>query len=203
MSEEVTYSPDEVSYDATPPAEGPGPTDPQVYIKDSKGLKTGKYPRAVIQNIVSAAKATGVDPYQALSLALQESGFGTVQVRGRRGKFAAPLGQIHDFSDAQQQELDKLASSTGLDPEALKLTIALRDKINYGKALGYTSEPAILQAYNGYGTITPESFGGETTAYGVDISKGVSLKKNPLYGQRLVQLKNDLMANEYIQSLLK
>lgn len=196
MSEEITYAPDEVSY-------GPGPTDPEVFIKDSTGAKSGKYPRATIQNIVAASKATGVDPYQALSLALQESGLGTAQVKGRRGKFAASLGQIHDFSDAQQKELDKLAASTGIDPEALKLTIALRDKINYARALGYTSEPSLLQAYNGYGTITPATFGGATTAYGVDISKGVSLKQNPLYGKRLVQLKNDLLANEYIQSLLK
>lgn len=199
MADEITYSPDEVSYDAA----DPGPGDPTVFIKDSKGIKSGKYPRAPIQNLFAASKATGVDFVEAVALALQESGLGTAEVKGRRGKFPALLGQIHDFSDAQQKELDALVEKTGIDPDALKLTIALRDKINYGKSLGFTSEPSLLQAYNGYGTITPKSFGGATTAYGVDISKGVSLKDNPLYGQRLVQLKNDLMQNEYIQSLLK
>lgn len=199
MADEITYGP--VSNDELPTmGVDPGGED-EVFIK--AGSKSGRYSRKTIQSIVSAAKATGVDPGQALALALQESGFGTAMVKGRRGKIAASLGQINDFSDSQQAQLDALSQQTGIDPEALKLTIALRDKLAYAKQLGFNTEPSMLQAYNGYGTITPASFGGATTAYGVDITNGINLKQNPLYGKRLVQLKSDLLANDYINSLLK
>lgn len=206
MSDETTIAPDLESMPSMAADIGPGdrvPADDEVFLKDSLGLKSGNYSKSLIKNIFAGAKATNVDPVQAVALALQESGLRTAKVKGRRGKVAASLAQIRDFTDAQQAEVDQLAQQTGLDPESLKLGVALRDKLDYAKRLGFLTEPEQLQAYNGYGTITPASFGGETTAYGVDISNGINLKKNPLYGKRLVQLKNDLMANDYIQSLLK
>jgi hypothetical protein len=182
-------------------AEGGGDGD-TIPIKDSSGLKSGKYSKATIQGIIKGAKATGVDPFQALALSLQETGLGTAMVHGRRGKFAVPIGQTHDFSDQQQQELDALNQKTGIDPEYLKLGIALRDKLRYAKQLGFNDEASQLQAYNGYGTLTKEKLGGADKAYGVPVGNGIDMRKNPLYGKRLVQLKNDLMANKDISSLI-
>ncbi len=181
---------------------GGGSEDPTIPIKDSSGLKSGKYSKATIQGIIKGAKATGVDPYQALALSLQETGLGTAMVHGRRGKFAVPIGQTHDFSDAQQAELDQLHQKTGIDPEYLKLNIALRDKLKYAKQLGFNDEASQLQAYNGYGTLTRQAFGGADKAYGVPIGNGIDMRKNPLYGKRLVQLKNDLMQNQDIKAML-
>ncbi len=207
MADETTIAPDFESMpsmieDIGDPKEGGDPKD-ELLLKDSAGKKSGKYSKKIVQNIVAAAKATGVDPAQALAIALQESGLGSVTVKGRRGRYPASLAPIAvDFSEDEQKEFDSLEAK-GLDPLALKLTIALRNKLDYGKRLGFLTEPEQLQAFNGYGTITPATFGGATKAYGVDISQGVNMKKNPLYGKRVQQLKNDLLSNEYIQSLLK
>jgi hypothetical protein len=208
MAEEITIQPDYESMPSIAPdttGDVGGEDDPkaQVFVKDSLGLKSGKYSKNTIRNIVAGAKATGVDPLQALALSLQESGFGTATVKARRGTTTASLAQIKDFSDQQEKEVNQLSKKTGIDPEYLKLGIVLRDKLAYAASKGFTTEPEQLQAFNGYGTITPASFGGATKAYGVDISNGINLRDNPLYGKRLVQLKNDLMANDYIQSLLK
>ena len=194
MSDETTIAPDLESM----PTMGVDPNDPEVYLKDSKGLKSGRYDRKNIEGLVRAARVVGVNPYQLVALSLQETGLG--KQTGRRGGLASAF----DTDEAQFKELADLSSKyTDIDAKYLKPAILLRDKIAYGKKLGFTDEPSLLQAYNGYGTITPDSFGGATMAYGVDISKGVNLRNNPLYGKRLVQLKNDLMQNEFIQSLLK
>jgi hypothetical protein len=202
MADEITYSPDEVSYDATPTdAAGPGPGGDLVDLK--AGAKSGKYPKKAIADNFAAAKAVGVDPVTQVAIALQESGLGTVKVHGRRGTYEPDYSQM-TFSDAQQEELDKLAAKTGIDPRALKLSIALRDKLQYAKDVKLNSSEALaLQAFNGYGTITPQTFGGATEAYGVDITNGVNMKKNPLYGNRIIELKNNLLANDYVNSLLK
>ena len=73
----------------------------------------------------------------------------------------------------------------------------------YAKSLVLNDESSQLQAYNGLGLITPKQFGGATKAYGVDITNGVDLKKNPLYGKRIMQLRGDLSKDKSIMELLK
>lgn len=199
MDDEITIQPDLDSMPAIA-ADDVGGEDPKLdefFIKDSLGLKSGKYSKKNAQGLFRAAKYLGIDGPTLVALALQETALG--KNAGRRGGLASAF----DIDDNQLKELSDLSGKSGIDEKFLKPAIILRDKLAYAKRLGFTDEAAQLQAYNGYGTITPESFGGATKAYGVDISKGVNMKQNPLYGKRLVQLKNDLMANQYIQSLLK
>lgn len=176
------------------------PTD-TINIKDSSGIKSGKYSKRTIQNIAKAAKAVGINPYNAIAVWLQESGKDASNY-GRVGKYGPPLAPMN-LSDAQKLEADKLYSSNGLDPQATRLAVMLRDKLNYGRTLGYKTEPEQLQAFNGYGIINPKSFGNSKTAYGVDITNGVDLSKNPLYGKRVFQLKNDLQSNKELAALLR
>jgi len=187
---------------AAPQQDQPVPEEPKIGIKDSQGLKSGRYSKKHIEGIIAASKAVGADPYQALALGLQESGLGTAKLKRRLGKVDAPLAMVHDFEPAQQKELEDTAQKTGIDPEYLKLAIVLRDKVKYGKQLGFTDEASQLQAYNGYGTIK-KAIGGPTKMYGVDIGDGLDMKKNPLYGKRLVALKYDIANNPEIRELIE
>jgi len=83
--------------------------EPKIGYVDPKGHKTGKYPKRHVEGIIKASKVLGIDPYQALALGLQESGFTTEKGKiGRRGFVATPsLGQVHDFEPAQEKELQE------------------------------------------------------------------------------------------------
>lgn len=186
------------------PGDPNDPNEPKIKLKDSRNLKSGDFSKKHIEGIINASKALGIDPYQALALAWQESGFASAKGKTGRGGFnyKPTLGQIKDIEPAQERELEEKSKSTGIDPMYLKLGIVLRDKIKYAKQLGFKDEAAQLQAYNGYGTITPRQFGGATKAYGVDISNGVSMKKNPLYGKRLLELKTDIANHPEIKKMV-
>jgi hypothetical protein len=193
-----------VTIAATP--EDPGdPTDPKIKIKDSKKLKSGDYSKKHIEGIIKASKEIGVDPYQAISLALQESGIGTAKEkwgRGHRTKKQPTLAAINDWEEYQQKELDEKLKSTGIEEQYLKLAIVLRDKIKYAKQLGFKDEASQLQAYNGYGILTKDKLGGANKAYGVEVGEGINMKKNPLYGKRLLELKADIAGNPEIKKLV-
>jgi hypothetical protein len=177
-----------------------------ININDSLKIKSGKYPKEKIVNIIKASKAIGINPYDAVALALQENGFSTFknktteESRGRRNRQA--LGSVGNvgFDDKDYDEISKL-SANGLDLQSVTLAKALQKKMMYAKSLGYNDPAMQLQAYNGYGKITKEMFGGADKAYGVPIGDGIDMKKNPLYGKRLLQLRNDLMNDKNISSL--
>lgn len=177
-----------------------------IQFKDSRGFKTGAYPKARILAVIQAAKKVGVDPHQALALALQETGFGTYKIhttaatQGRRNR--AGWGTVGDVGfDANDEEAMAQLTGQGMDATAVRLAYALKKKLAYAKALGFKDEAAQLQAYNGYGKLTKNSFG-SNKAYGVDIGGGINLRDNPLYGKRLIELKNDLKNNKDIQALM-
>lgn len=179
--------------------------EPKIGYKDPKGYKSGNYSKKHIEGIVKASKAIGIDPYQALALGLQESGFATAKERKGRGGFTIKpsLAQIKDIEPNQEAEVDELSKKSGIDSQYLKMAVVLRDKLKYAKQLGFNDEAAQLQAYNGYGTVTKRNFGGADKAYGVPIGEGINMKENPLYGKRLLELKQGFMANKEISDLIK
>lgn len=186
------------------PGDPNDPNEPKIKLKDSKNIKSGDFSKKHIEGIINASKSLGIDPYQALALAWQESGFASAKEKKGRGGFIIKpsLAQIKDIEPAQEKEVEEKAKATGIDPMYLKLGVVLRDKMKYAKQLGFNDEASQLQAYNGYGTITPRQFGGATKAYGVDISNGVSMKKNPLYGKRLLELKSDIANHPEIKKMV-
>lgn len=176
----------------------------QISIKDSAGIKSGQYPKARMVSIIKAAKAVGVDPYQALALGLQETGFATHKNQtgggGRRNRSSLGSVDMNLFDDKDRDVMAQMQQQ-GHDGDSIALALALKKKLAYAKQLGYKDEAMQLQGYNGYGTITKDMFGGADKAYGVPIGTGIDMKKNPLYGKRLVQLKKDLMGNKELAAL--
>lgn len=216
------------SKSATPVANTSGGSDPNdetIDLKDSKGIKGGKYYKKNIQGLIKAAKVVGVDPHQLLALGWQESNLGGSEqdVRETKEKEAKlsgiktekgrtwhdrskmNIGQVNGIDNPQ--ELAELATKTGISNEYLAPALALRDKLKYAKHLGFNDEAMALQAYNGYGVIPAQKDANgnvvPTKYYGQNVpAEGLNMRQNPLYGKRLLELKSDLSKNKYINSLI-
>lgn len=163
-----------------------------VPINKEKDLKSGTYDKQRIKNIIKAAKHVGIDPNTAISVALQESHIGNLNDQNI-GNVYAGYGK----------------APAGLDQQSYELAAFLKEKITEGKKLGYKDEAHQLQMYNGMGKlkstysvngkIQPQKF------YGIEVSEGhpLDLKKNPLYGKTIIDLRDNLIkTNEEIQKLI-
>lgn len=151
---------------------------PDVRAKDKVPFKASK---KVISDIIKEANIAGVDPYTALALSFQETGIGD-------GWKDNPFHLTTPQTDNVIRE--------SLD--------FLKQKMEYGKKLGKKSEAEIIQAWNGYGKITPKSEYGGNMYYGVDVSKNpIDMNKTPVYGNRILDIRdNVLKKNKEIQDLV-
>jgi hypothetical protein len=182
-----------------PTARAPIPQD----AIEINSVKSGKYPRENIASAIRSAKAVGVDPYQYLAMVMQESGFGTERVH-KNGKYYTGWSgvKMSDMDNKDLQLADSLSKSTGLEYKHVLGAVAMKRALEYGKSLGYSDEASLLQAHNGYGTLTPKALGGATKAYGIPIGDGLNMKKNPIYGKRLVELKAAIQGNKGISDMV-
>lgn len=198
---------------------GDPPGSNSISLKDSAGIKKGNYSKDKIKGLIGAANAVGVDPYKLLALGWQESDLGgdvknqpvddPNVIRGRgKGRASGSIGQIKDFSEGQYKEMSQLAEKTGINSSYLKTAIAFRDKLKYAKQLGFEDEALQLQAYNGYGKLTPPKDAKGNVVpqkyYGQLVgAEGIDMRKNPLYGKRLLALASDLKKSKDINELIK
>ena len=106
-------------------------------INPNKDLVSGNYNQKTVDDIISAAKRNGVDPYTALSVGLQESKLGTT-----------------DFNIGHVRGSQNINLSGDPVEDFVKI---LKDKIDYGKKLGYKDEAQVLQTYNGLGIVAPRT----------------------------------------------
>ena len=163
-------------------------------IDPNVDLKSGDYNDAVVRKLIEAANKHGVDPYTAVSVGLQETGL---------GKSDDNIGHI----TGEQADKHSNASS---DEESLVL--AIKDKLAYANRLGIKDEATKIQAYNGLGNVYPSTESGYhgfnmQKIYGVPLSKqGINMRKNPLYGKRIIDLRENVVKNnptvkEYIRKV--
>jgi len=117
-----------------------------------------------IEGIISAAKKHGVDPYTALAIGLQESGY---KEDNMRNPFM--LGNYNPQGDVIDESMRFMA-----------------EKNKYAKRLGKTTEEDTIQAWNGYGTIK-----GTGKMYGLDLP--LNMKENPVYGKRVINLRDSVI----------
>lgn len=193
--------------------EGDDPTT-MLQLKDSANIKSGKYSKSAISNWARAAKAAGVDPYQMIALGWQEgnlmdavAGEKKTLSDGSVRRSRSNAGQVKDFSESQLKELTALSEKNPNIPQTyLKSALAFRDKLKYADTLGLNKTEAMkLQAYNGYGKLMPQkdASGKPVKMYGQVVpATGIDMRTTPLYGNRLVALKKDLMANKELAALI-
>jgi hypothetical protein len=156
-------------------------------IVPTRDLVSGSYNKEVVENIVKYAKSSGVDPYTALAIGLQETGF---------GKTDANVGHVlfGDFGKKHPYDFINF----------------YKEKEKEAKKAGVKDEAKIIQYYNGLGVVRPSTESGYhgfnmKSVYGVPIPKGgISMKKNPLYGKQIIDLRdNVLKENEEIVKLVE
>jgi hypothetical protein len=146
-------------------------------IKPTRDLLSGEYDTNVINNIVKYSKEYGVDPYLALAVGLQET---------QLGKTDSNIGHVMDLLNEDSNAERSLVST-------------LKDKMDYAKKLGYKDTKHLIQAYNGLGTITPETekkYHGfkMKSIYGVPIPKeGINMSKTPLYGEKIQNIVDSVL----------
>jgi hypothetical protein len=146
-------------------------------IKPTRDLLSGEYDTSVINNLVKYSKEYDVDPYLALAVGLQET---------QLGKTDSNIGHVMDLLNEDSNAERNLVST-------------LKDKMDYAKKLGYKDTKHLIQAYNGLGTITPETekkYHGfkMKSIYGVPIPKeGINMSKTPLYGEKIQNIADSVL----------
>jgi hypothetical protein len=151
-------------------------------IVPTRDLFGGRYSRDVAEDIIKTSKNAKQDPYTMLAIALQET---------LLGKNDNNLGHIKDpMSDSMpedyiyffQNKQDELRNNEDFDYDNL-------------------SELLKIQAYNGLGTVYPhteEDYHGHAMdyIYGVPLTgEGINMKENPLYGKRIIDLRDNVLKN--------
>lgn len=157
--------------------------EPIIKVKDkrSRDAITGKeipstlrkhanIPEEHLNYVVKKAKQYGIDPYTALAINLQETGF---DQKWAMNPFQ--LGKIDMYGDVIDQSLK-----------------FMKEKFDLGKKLGKKTEEEIIQAYNGYGTLKDQG-----VMYGIDTSANpINMKENPLYGKRIINLRDSVLRKD-------
>jgi hypothetical protein len=124
-----------------------------------------------IKNVVSAAKRHGIDPYTALAMAYQETNMGDGW-------------KDNPFHMSRMQTEEPLEESM----------LFLKEKLALAKRLGKKNEADIIQAWNGYGKITPKSEYNTNMYYGIDVSKNpIDMNTNPIYGKRVLDVRDNIL----------
>lgn len=165
-------------------------------INREKDLKSGHYNKQTLKNIIKAAKHVGIDPNTAMAVALQESHFGNLNPEN--------LGNVY----ASYNKIPE-----GIDRQSYEMVQFLKEKMEEGKKMGIKDEATLLQTYNGLGKLGPQKLtvNGQvqyqpTKYYGIEVTKDkpLDLKKNPLYGKTIIDLRDNILKqNQEIQALVK
>lgn len=138
-------------------------------VLSQNSLSQKNVPRFMLSSIIREAKRQNVDPYTALAMAHQESGY------------------------SMDNPFHLLGGGKTDDP--VKEGIAfLKDKLDYARRLGKTDEAAQIQAFNGYGKVGSHTEGKQKMMYGVDVSKTpIDMNKTPLYGHRIIDIRENIL----------
>jgi hypothetical protein len=164
-------------------------------INPNRDLVSGKYPSKDIYGIVKAAKRYSIDPYDLLSVSLQETGL---------NKTGRGLGQVlMSNSEIRNSVPTKMDTEEEADGDEYDMFArAYMSKMKYADKLGLKDPATRMQAYNGLGKVTPnteKAYHGFAmqSIYGVPLPKeGIDMRKNPLYGKRVLDLRDNVLRKD-------
>jgi len=144
--------------------------------------------RSTIEKIISSSRRNKIDPYEALAIAYQESGIDKT----------SPYHLNPDYFGT-----NLAGPEAGVENIAAQMKYA---KSMQDKGIVPNTDVYRLQGYNGYGKIGRghADLEGANKIYGQEIPKGgIDFKKNPLYGQRIMDIMtNTLKPNSEIRALM-
>ena len=181
-------------------------------INPNKDLKSGEYDTQLIEDITKAAKYYGLDANELLAVALQETNL---------GKADWNVGHVIDAPIQTQYILSNPGNRTErgqfnlyrnqiINPDVQDMAAAYKKKMDEAKANNVTDPAMQIQYYNGLGMVYPKTERDYhkfdmSSIYGVPLTpEGISMKENPLYGKRILDLKeNVLMADPTLQKYIQ
>jgi hypothetical protein len=175
------------------------PATGQPFGKDRMGTKTMRVHPNIIKAIVAHAKAKGIDPYDALAIPYQETGFGAA---------GTGLGENKDYfpDKGVEDNFDNL-DEANMNMEANAMVKAMADKFKYAKSLGFANKGKdyMFQAYNGYGKLRPQAGEHTTSFYGIPVSHDnpLDMARNPVYGRVVSSLRNVLASNPQVKKIVE
>lgn len=144
-------------------------------IKPTRDLVSGYYREDVIDSLARTAIENGINPYRAIAQGLAESNLGYTDDNIGHSLYGKGNSPYLNMMEAIK-EGDKLAAK-----------------------LGKTKEEDVIQGYNRYGKLTPnteKSYHGykSKSFYGVPIPKeGLDMNVNPLYGKHVLDLQKNVI----------
>jgi hypothetical protein len=155
-------------------------------LKDTNRLHA-KVDKNYVKTTVAEARKRGIDPYNALAINMQETGFN-------------PEYQDNPYNILfpNMDELGKYQK----DPTAYSMNM-MAEKNKIARSLGKTGDAESIQAWNGYGKVGgPGSY---KKIYGVDTSQQpIDMNIDPVYGKRIVNLRDSVLkTNPSIRNLVE
>ena len=158
---------------------------------------TGKYSADRIVNIVKAAKRYNLDPYELLAVDLQETGLGNSKREGSENVGHNRM-QLSDLKVPTKL----ISEEESIDNPYDQFARAYATKMQHADTLGIKDPEKRIQVYNGLGKITSDTEKGYhgfkmKNIYGVPIpSEGIDMSKMPLYGKRILDLKENVLKKD-------
>jgi hypothetical protein len=158
-------------------------------FKSGKGGKTVSADEDTLKAIIAHAKAKGLDPYNALAVAMQETEFGRTDP---------------NYGSAWSTFPDEYIEGTR-DQNANVLAKALKEKFDYAHRLGVDKkgEAHSLQMYNGYGTLRPsvrrpDGTYEDASYYEIPVTSAspLNLRENPAYGKTVISLRDEILKKD-------
>lgn len=145
-------------------------------ISDKDRLHANIDPNFASEIIISANR-NKIDPYIALAIAHQESGYGNTE-----GGLENPYS-IDNSPEEAGKNWEHLNAKGGI-----QLFMELfNKKLDLANRLGKKDEASKIQAWNGYGTISRKSEDNSSKYYGIDVGKKpLNMNENPVYGKRVI-----------------
>lgn len=144
-------------------------------LKDTNRLHSSVDQRYA-KHVIEKAKEYGVDPYTALAINMQETGFSDEH---EDNPFAVILQNPTELALFQKDPVDY----------SMKV---MKGKAEVAKRLGKKTEAEAIQAWNGYGMV--RGAGNKGKMYGIDTTDTpIDTKKNPVYGKRVVDIRDNIL----------
>jgi hypothetical protein len=141
-----------------------------------------------IRTVADKARRHGIDPYTALAINLQETRFNP----NKMDNPFSVTGMVKSLNDLTAMDTDPVGFSMQ----------KMAEKVKLAKRLGKKSDEEIIQAWNGYGNLRPNTEGIKNTAYGLELP--INMNENPVYGRRVVNLRDSVIkTNPQIRKLIE
>ena len=161
------------------------------YASGKKILDTNKLSYDVdptmLREIISKAHKYGVDPYTALAMAHQETGYAMPKPNKY---FPDPIKAANPFMVGAKDEFpggQRIGEWMQSNPQANSIDAFMtlyKNKMDYAKKLGKKDEASQIQAWNGYGKIPAGSYG---------MDSEIDMGSNPVYGKRIIDLRDNVI----------